>query len=285
MTEIEIECPTCKSIGNIDVSEKALECVERGLLAVNIAPKIICEHTFVVYIDKNMDVRNYFTADFQLELPETKQDECAPSYVIPDEETIDIDLIKLNLAPLIFSYILKSIFSKQKILLISEKKFLWEHLNNFFSYITQNNFEATITFITTEEFKESKRKWKKEYMIFDETTIINNLHKTIDINKIKIEKQIVNRFLSEQRLSYSYILLRNDLNMAYDVSQKIMSILENLNRKEQIGKKELIDLLKKQFDLKISFDYLEFVLEILEKYFEYNISSKVSTYFIPNLGI
>jgi hypothetical protein len=284
MADVEIICPTCQSRGKIEVSEEALENVERGLLAVNIAPEIICEHTFVVYIDKNMEVRNYFTADFQLELPEVKRERTKSPYEIPSEETIDIDLIKLNLSPDIFSYILKSIFSKQPILLISEKKFLWDHLTNFFNYITQGTFETNIEFVNEEDFKGSKRKWKKKYLIFDEQKIVNNLNNIINRDKIKVEKQIVNRFLSEHRLNYSYILLRNDINMAYELSKKVMKLVDNVNKKNEIGKKELIDLIKKKLDIKVSFDYLEFLLKIIKNYFEFDTSS-ISEYFIPNLGL
>ncbi|MBD3351827.1 MAG: hypothetical protein GF364_10110 [Candidatus Lokiarchaeota archaeon] len=288
MASIEIHCPTCKSVGTIDVSEKTMENVERGLLAINIAPNIICEHTFVVYIDKNMEVRNYFTADFQLELPELKETssklKSKSKYIIPDEETFDIDLIKLNLSPNVFSFILKSIFSKQKIILISEKTFLWDHLQKFFEYITQNNFNVDIQFLTQEEFNKTKQELVRDYMVFNEYKIVNNLDNRIDPDKIKIEKQIINRFLSERRLSYSYLLLRNDINMAYDLSKKAMKIVEQHNKKNQIGKKALIDKIKKEFDFKISYDYLEFLLEIMKNYFQFD-TSGISSYFIPNLGI
>ncbi len=284
MTEIQIICPTCQSRGTIDVSEAALENVKRGLLAVNIAPNIICEHTFVAYIDKNFEVRNYFTADFQLELPEIQQQKQAPKLEVPGTDTIDIDLIKLNLLPMVFSFILKSIFSGKKILLISEKEFLWDHLEHFFSYITKGTFKPDITFITEEEYKENKRKYKKTHMVFDEREIVNNLDKLIDKDELKIEKQIVHRFLSEQKLGYSYILLRNDINVAYELAQETMKIVDNYNKGKTIGKKELIDLLKEESNIKVSFSYLEFLIEILENYFNYN-TKRISDYFIPNLGL
>jgi len=284
MVEIQIICPRCKTRGTIDVSEEAMENVTRGLLAVNIAPNIICEHTFVAYIDKNMEVRNYFTADFQLELPETKEKKRAPKLQIPGKDTIDIDLIKLNLLPMVFSYILKSIFCGKKILLISEKQFLWDHLRHFFTYITQGNFEVDISLITEDDYEEQKGTYQKTHMIFDEHEIVNNLNDLIDPENLRIEKQIVNRFLSEQKLGYSYILLRNDLNMAYDLARDLMEIVDNYDEKKTVGKKELINLLKEKTNSKISFSYLEFLIDIVEHYFSYN-TSKISDYFIPNLGL
>lgn len=284
MTEIEIRCPICKKRGEIDISEEAVNNVNRGLLAVNIAPNIICEHTFVAYIDKNMEVRNYFTADFQLELPDMEEKKKPLKIKIPGKDTIDIDLIKLNLLPMVFTYILKALFSGKNILLISEKKFLWDHLNHFFAYITRDNFEANLTFITSDEYKEDKKQYKKTHMVFNEKGIVNNLDKIIDRSKLKVEKQIVNRFLSEQKLSYSYILLRNDLNVAYELAKELMNIVAEYDEKKTLGKKELIDLLEEQTNNKISFSYLEFLIDILEHYFSYD-TSKISDYFIPNLGL
>jgi hypothetical protein len=284
MAEIQIVCPTCKTRGLIDVSKEAVDDVTRGLLAVNIAPNIICEHTFVAYIDKNMEVRNYFTADFQLELPKIKEKKRAPKLQIPGKDTIDIDLIKLNLLPMVFSYILKSIFCGKKVLLISEKQFLWGHLRHFFDYITQGNFEADISFITEEDYETKKGEYQKTHMIFDEHEVVNNLNDLIDPENLKIEKQIVNRFLSEPKLGYSYILLRNDLNMAYDFARELMEIVDNYDEKKTVGKKELINLLKEKTNSKISFSYLEFLIEIIEHYFSYD-TSKISDYFIPNLGL
>ena len=42
--------------------------VKRGLLAVNIPQNVICSHSFIVYIDKNLVIRDYFIADYQLQI-------------------------------------------------------------------------------------------------------------------------------------------------------------------------------------------------------------------------
>ncbi|HEY0088616.1 MAG TPA: hypothetical protein VGB37_07220, partial [Candidatus Lokiarchaeia archaeon] len=70
MPSVKINCPICEKKGTIDVSQEIMKNVSRGLLAVNIAKEIVCSHSFVAYIDKNFNVRDYFTADFQIEIPE-----------------------------------------------------------------------------------------------------------------------------------------------------------------------------------------------------------------------
>ena len=69
MAEVQIKCPTCGNNGEINVSEELLKSISRGLLAINVQ-KTICEHSFIVYIDKNLTIRDYFIADYHLELPE-----------------------------------------------------------------------------------------------------------------------------------------------------------------------------------------------------------------------
>ena len=69
MAKAEIRCPTCDNVGKLEIAEDSIKNVSRGLLAVNVAPHIICEHSFIVYIDKNLQVRDYFVADFHIELP------------------------------------------------------------------------------------------------------------------------------------------------------------------------------------------------------------------------
>ncbi|MFX1339187.1 MAG: hypothetical protein ACFFDK_11310 [Promethearchaeota archaeon] len=58
MTNILVRCPSCSGNGYIDVAEENLKDVKRGLLAVNIPSDIICTHSFIVYIDKNLVIRD-----------------------------------------------------------------------------------------------------------------------------------------------------------------------------------------------------------------------------------
>ncbi|MFX1394960.1 MAG: hypothetical protein ACFFAH_15510, partial [Promethearchaeota archaeon] len=65
MNKVQINCPICSKTGSIEISHNILKDSLRGLLAINIAKDIICSHSFIAYIDKNLNVRDYFVADFQ----------------------------------------------------------------------------------------------------------------------------------------------------------------------------------------------------------------------------
>ena len=94
MSKVEIRCPTCQGVGFIQVSSEAMKNVSRGLLAVNIAEHTICTHSFIAYIDKNLNVRDYFVADFQIEIPDIAPPEEREDLdqKIPGKDIIDIDL-------------------------------------------------------------------------------------------------------------------------------------------------------------------------------------------------
>lgn len=131
MPTVKIECPICDKKGTIEVSEEIMKNVSRGLLAINISDGIVCSHSFIAYIDINFEVRDYFTTDFQVEIPEITPAEKIQASKIPSKEILDIDLIRLNISSTLLKYILKSIFSKQKIILLSNQQFLYEHVEFF----------------------------------------------------------------------------------------------------------------------------------------------------------
>ena len=133
--KIHVQCPKCLNSGFIHVQEDTLKEVETGIIAVEIPRNLICEHFFVVYIDKNGDIRNYCIADFEIAL-DHKFD--INSEIIEEIEKINVFLIKINIHPPILTYIVKSILLKKKILIISQNPILGVHIRKFFEYISRD---------------------------------------------------------------------------------------------------------------------------------------------------
>ena len=288
MTQIEIRCPACSKRGKIEISKETLKGVARGLLAVNIPEGTLCEHTFITYIDRNLEIRDYFMADFKVELPKISlsHEEKMKAERVPSEDIVDVDLIKLNLHPMLISHILKSIFSKKKVVIISDLAFLYEHIHKFFSYITTDSFQTDISIVREEEYKNNKKQYK-DAMVFKNADIIRNVDKTIDPKKLKVEKQMVHNFISEPELGYSYIGLKNDVQKSYEICKEIMDRIENYKNsgeKEKLGKKRLINMMNDKSSIKLSIPYTEFLLEIINNYFEFDLSI-ISDYIFPALGI
>ena len=271
-TELVIKCPKCGKKGMIDVLEDKIKSSLRGILAVNIAREAICSHTFIVYIDKNCNIRDYFITDFQIKIPETSMKEIK-NLSTPEKEILDIDLIKLNITATLLSYILKSIFSNKKIILISEYQFLKDHINNFFKYITKDSFKHKISIISRKSYKNNKKLYR-DAMVFEGMKIINNVNDLINPKKLNVEKTIVNKFLTSKDLWYGNILLKNEILKAYKFAQSIIEFEKTLKQDEVLTSKRIINHFLEAYNTKIDINYLEWLLEIIKNYFDINLNIK-----------
>ena len=272
MGTVKIRCPTCGEAGNLEIAEEFLKNMSRGLLAINIANKTVCDHSFIAYVDKNLAVRDYFVVDFQVQIPEITPSKSYEDKIVPEKDIVDVDLIKLNLSALELSYILKSIFSKQKIVVILDQLFLYAHFQNFFKYITRNTFEIDLHLTSNETYKKNKKEFTN-YMVFREKEILVNNKKIINVNKLDIEKEIVYKFLSERELGFSYLKLKNEIQKAYDFSKLIFDFITNSKKDEKPNALKIRSFLEEAYKIKISPLYMNFLIEIVKYYFGISIPS------------
>ncbi|MEQ9716197.1 MAG: hypothetical protein ABGF52_11785 [Candidatus Asgardarchaeum sp.] len=65
MANVRVICPQCRKTGNIEVPDYAFENIpEGGLIKVSVLPGYICQHGFIVYVDKNKIARRYSAVDY-----------------------------------------------------------------------------------------------------------------------------------------------------------------------------------------------------------------------------
>ena len=102
----------------------------------------------------------------------------------------------------------------------------------FFKFVTQDSFKYDISIITKEEYDTNKKDYK-DSMIFENFNIIRNLKKLINPKKLGVEKQIVNRFLSEYDSEYSYIVLKNEIQKAYQLSKDVLDFMNESKKKNE----------------------------------------------------
>ncbi|MFX1304486.1 MAG: hypothetical protein ACFFBV_10930 [Promethearchaeota archaeon] len=266
MARLEIRCPICLQWQHIEISDDMTKNVSKGLLAINIAAGMICEHSFIAYVDKNLTVRDCIVADFKIELPEGAPTQETEKLITPETDTIKFDLIKLNIPELLMAYVLKSIFVGEKVLIISEEEFLHNHVINFFKYIAQNSFEFEMSIITEEEYKKNKDNYK-EYIIFKNRKIIRDTYKIINPKQLENEKSMVQKFLAEYDLMAGLIILRNEVNKTYEFSKTIAESLEKQKGKPMTSK-ILIDYVFEKYGERIQIPYLTFLINIVQNYFK-----------------
>ncbi|TXT60004.1 MAG: hypothetical protein BAJALOKI3v1_980011 [Promethearchaeota archaeon] len=280
--KVEIRCPICSTTENIEISKNELEKIQRGLLAINIPKSVVCEHNFVAYIDSNFHVRNYCTTDFEILVPEDQSEIQTPDIPI---NKMDPLLLKINLPPSILSYILRGIFSKHKIIIISDKEFLIPHLTHFFKYIMENSFEMDLSIILEQDYINSSKNYE-EALIFYGNKIITNESSDKILGDISIEEAIVEKFLSEKDLQTGLIILKNEIKKAHHISEILIDIIKDSEtKKKKMNPEEAIRMLEEGHNIKISSEYLEFLYIIIENYFGIEVPKKIKKVFQLYLGI
>jgi len=274
----QLRCPECGKNGYIEVSEEELKNVSRGLLAVNVSEEIICKHSFVAYVDKNLNVRDCFIADFHIEIPEMVPTEAVEAEEISKADKIDLVLIKLNMPASLIAYLLKGILLGQKILILNDQNYLYDHIREFIDYITENSFDTNFKIIPREEYINNKKQYK-DYIILEGNDIVNDKEDILSEKKLNVERTVVEKFLAETDERSSLIILKNEIQKAYALADKIIEFINNFKGKE-IQSKKIIDYLSKEENINIKIPYLRFLLDIVEYYFKVDvpISSDISNF-------
>ena len=276
MAKLQIHCPSCSKNNFIEVSDDEIKKTSRGLFAVNITEGIVCEHSFVAYIDKNFVVRDTFKADFQIELPNAISEDITE--VEKDfSDLFEIDLIKLNLTASLLGYVLRAMIYNKKIVIISDQTYMFNQISAFFDYITQNTFNVDLNVVTEEDYNSTGF---DEYFAFKGREVINDFNSKIKATKLHVEKTIIQKFLSEYDPLTSLIILKNEIQKSFELSKTIIDVITNLKKNEKLYSKKMISELKKKHDVKISKPYLDYLYEIVENYFEVEVprSSDISNF-------
>ena len=277
MVKIEIHCPKCSKRNKIEVSEEEVKNTKRGLYAVNISEGIICEHSFIAYLDKNLVVRDTFIADFQITLPESNEQIVEKGKESKLTEKIDVDLIKINLTASTIAYILRAMLFKKKILIISDKEFLGDHLINLFNYVTSEAFEMDMQMIPNDQYNASTY---GDHIAIRGIEIIKDDDNIIDPKKLKVERTMTQAFLNETDPTTSIMLLKKEIKQIYDLSSSIAAKVSNLKENEKLYSKTLIEELRKKLDIKVQMPYLDYLIEVAEHYFDVKVplSSNISNF-------
>ena len=266
MAKIEVRCPICSEWDHIEIPDDAAKKITKGLLTINVTSGMICEHSFFVYVDKNLITRDCFIADIKIDVTKTANIQESDEKLKLERDAIKPDLIKLNLPELIMSYVFRAVFLGKKVLIISDQLFLNEHFVNFFKYIFRNSFEFNLSVISEEDYKKNIKPYK-EHLIFKKREILRDKDNLINPKKLEIEKSIVQKFFTEYDLNSALIVLRNEIQKAYRFSKTIVSFVGDLEEK-LLTSNRLIDKIEEKYIEKIKPSYLKFLLEIVEYYFK-----------------
>lgn len=275
---INIRCPNCSKSGIIEFNTNLIKENQRGITAINIPEKIICKHSFIVYIDKNYTVRDSFCADFKIEIPKMKIE--LESTKVQSLGDINFYLLLINIHAICFARILRGSFLKKKILILNDLELIKKHLQKFIEVVFDKFLVVDIKLLSRNEYRQNKKQYK-DYIILDGDKVSNDQNKILHEKSIKVEKIIIQKFLAETDTVQGLIILRNEIQKAFYLAQKIIKFNENLKEGQEYSSKRMLDHFYENNNLKISYDYLEFLTEIVNSYYDVEllISSTESDFF------
>ncbi|MFX1276586.1 MAG: hypothetical protein ACFFBP_03390 [Promethearchaeota archaeon] len=283
MKKVKVKCPSCSKMGIIEIDESLVEQSKKGIASLNVPELLICPHSFVAYVDKNFMMRDSFTPDFMIELPQINMTE-EPYQINPEiMNEIDLYLIKLNLKEDELANILNCILIKKDILFINDSEVVVNQIANLIKFLFFNTFEHDFSVSNRTMYIKNKKKYKN-HIIVGMNPVLRQQNKEKFSNKTKIENIIVRKFWSEPDSKSAIIIFKNEINKSFLMSKSIIEILQNYPDDNKISKKNLVDFLSKEYDTKIQFEYLEFLLNIVKYYFGFNLS-RLSDYFFPSFGL
>ena len=264
ISRVEVRCPACKKVGAIEVEENIVKSSPRGVTAVNVAEYLICEHSFIAYIDKNFVVRDCFISDFTVQLPQIKIKMPEISTIDSIAEEIDIYLITINLSIKTISYLLEGCFNRKNIIFINDLDILTPHLKKFLEFTFSDTFNIYFNILSSQDYKKSKKDYKN-HLILSNTKIINDKDNLLKEKSIKIESAIIQKFLGEYNLEAGLIILRNEIFKAYKFSNEL--IQESGKTGKDLNQKLMVDYITENYNFKMSKGYINFLTQIIQNYF------------------
>ena len=266
--KIKVRCPLCLKSGELMIEKDLIEQSLSGITAINIVENVICEHSFVAYLDKNLAIRDAFVCDFRINLPEINiTDIYDENLKIP----FDISIVRINILPSILAKIIRSVLMGLKIIYISDQEFLNNHYIKFLHHIFGDNFNIDIVFLSNDLYKKNRKRYK-DHVVMHRTKVLEDKNKILEQSKLKIEQAIVQNFYNEYDEVSSIILLKNEIEKIEQFIYQILKFHKTLNENQQFIIKDVIKYLEEIYKTTLPVPYINFLLDIIENYFSINLN-------------
>ncbi len=265
--QVFIQCPVCKKSGKIEVPKKKIEEKSSGL-SIIIVKKLICEHVFLAYIDKNFIMRESEEV-YYVPSPEIieKSKEIKEEF-FDDHEMV---MIQMNLYPLTLSYILKCFLNNQSVGIILEENqdFLKPTYEKLFNYLFNRTFEINYQILSEYDYSNLKNELDLP-IIIKNVEILKDEHGFLTENEFAVERGFINKFYNENYGRDTLKALKLEINNAFMLANTTKNYITN-NKKLNLNK--IIKYLENEFKINVDIKYAEFLLEIIKNYFNLEVKS------------
>lgn len=260
---LEITCPTCGEMKNINVPESIFSHKKFGTIKIQVPLKAVCpEHQFIVFVDTKGKVRGYEKIDIQIAslAREAEKDK---------EQRLNLrNLIQIFGVYGIFSLVHAKIFNYPIYILKDENfEFDEETLNSVGEIILPENIRGgrTIHLLESSDLAQMKIK-DKDSLIMDTQ---QHIFQTPWDTKLKFEESIIKRALDIINEQEQIILLQQDIARLINESKFVISFLDNV---KEIYEDDLVGQISKEFKMKKINNYR---LNLIKEYIRRNISKKL----------
>jgi len=259
---VQIHCPVCGKKGTLMVEENIIKTSQRGISAIQVAEDLVCPHSFVSYVDKNLAVRDSFACDFKIVLPDIE----VPVQVDDKElKDFDLDIIKLNFIPTMMIRVLYGIFIGERIAIISDLEMINDHFIKFLHYVTVGSFNFHVEMISSIDYKKSKKRFK-DYIVLKSGEIVRDNNDIMIKKNLKVPSVIVHQFFAEMDNVSSLIILKSNVQKTFTLMKDLMELNTSLKDDEKLSNLMAIKLFQAKYGTTVGIPYLEMLLYTVEKY-------------------
>lgn len=269
MKKVLIRCPACRKTGYLGVEENLVSKSERGVTAVKVAELLVCEHSFVAYIDRNFSVRDCFIVDFRIELPKIVIEKDKEEKI--DIPEINMYLLMINVTAITLTYVIRALLYKQKTCIINDLNIVEQEIDKLIKYSFQEKVDNNLVFVSRSDYKKEKKKYK-DFVVIDSNAIINDKGAVMDIKNIIIESAIIQKFLAETNDISSIIILKSEIQKAIIISELLADYLKSHDPKVRLLPEALNEKIYGKFGKNVNSAYLKFLLRISKYYFKTDIA-------------
>ena len=256
LKKLNITCPICKKSKEIDIPERIVDC-KKDLTTIPIPQHRVCEHAFLMCLK---------IVDDQIKIEGVKEADSRGKYVVSDYrlqlQEKEIIEIKSYLKPETLINTLNALLFKKKALILTRNSDDFNRIIlKFINLIFQDAFTISINVINRSRIEEDP-------VLFKDYLIIENLYESsITSEKLFYEKKITENFYKNNDYLLSLDNLKHEISFIFGLSQEIYKFAINENRSHPIKRKDIIRNLLDTFLIEVNKDFLSFLLEIVESYF------------------
>lgn len=260
--KIRVVCPVCQKMNYVYLPKKDILNSQKGLSSVFIHSKLVCKHSFQIFVDKKGKVRGHETPDFELSFtPDEEEKQESSNYrvflYIKDEKFDEI-----------FLKIFACLFHKYNFVCITQNNAIIEQFKSFFKDIS-GEFSPEIIVVSLDEYNASIRskiygsKFKTTFVFnLDLNTIIKQpFDKRFKRQKYSLEKSLLNLIKPEITSDIEIIdILKKSITEIFSICSSIIALFKNKTLKNQ---KQMKNKVQELFGDKI--DYNAKTIDIILK--------------------